>query len=56
MRDSVVVKVLGVQMLNIKELPVIQLDNMGEEVDILLKDGKIKFKGLGEAPKFLQCF
>ena len=43
-------------MLSIKELPVIELDHMGEEVDVLLKDGKIKFKGLGEAPRFLQWF
>jgi hypothetical protein len=43
-------------MLNIKELPVIQLDVIGEEVSALLIDSKIQFKGLGEAPKLLQWF
>jgi hypothetical protein len=46
----------GVQMLSIKELPVIELDNLGDEVDTLLRDGKIKFKALEEAPKLLQLF
>jgi hypothetical protein len=41
-------------MLNVKTLPLISLDDIGDEVDKLLKDGKIQFKGLGEAPKFVQ--
>lgn len=43
-------------MLNIKDLPVIELGSIGEDVDVLLKDGKIKFRALEEAPKLLQLF
>ncbi len=43
-------------MLKVKDLPLIRLDEIGEDVIKLLKENKVQFKGLGEAPKLLQKF